>query len=56
MCCVVADRIAADSEDVDKRQGVDYQAFKESQYELLADSLRKHLDMEKIYQILEQGV
>ena len=42
--------------DTEQMTGVDYQAFKESQYELLADSLRKHLDMEKIYQILEQGV
>lgn len=36
--------------------GVDYQTFKETQYDLLADGLRKHLDMERIYQILEEGV
>ncbi len=32
----------------------DYKAFKESQYDLLADEMRKHLNMEAIYGILEQ--
>lgn len=36
--------------------GVDYQAFKETQYDLLAAELRKHLDLEAIYRILEEGV
>ena len=36
--------------------GVDFAAFKETQYDLLADGLRKHLDMEKIYEILNAGV
>ena len=31
---------------------VDFAAFKEQQYDLLADGLRKHLDMERIYQIM----
>ncbi|MGI5946298.1 MAG: cobyric acid synthase [Lachnospiraceae bacterium] len=35
---------------------VDYKAFRESQYDKLAHILREHLDMEKIYQILEEGV
>lgn len=35
--------------------GVDYQTFKESQYDLLAEGLRSHLDMRRIYEILEQG-
>lgn len=43
-----------------KRKGIDweayesfdYAAFKESQYDLLADTMRKHLDMEKIYQVI----
>ena len=30
--------------------------FKESQYEILAMELRKHLDMKKIYEILETGI
>lgn len=34
--------------------GVDYQTFKESQYDLLAEGLRSHLDMKRIYGILEQ--
>ena len=33
---------------------IDYKAFKESQYDLLANEMRKHLDMEAIYEILEQ--
>lgn len=35
---------------------VDYEKYKETQYDILADTLRKHLDMEKIYQIIESGV
>ncbi len=30
--------------------------YKEKQYDLLADTLRKHLDMEAIYKILEEGI
>ena len=37
-------------------EGVDFAAFKETQYDILASELRKHLDMNKIYEILEQGV
>lgn len=32
---------------------VDYAVFKETQYELLAKELRKHLDMEAVYRILD---
>lgn len=35
---------------------VDYQAFKESQYDILAAALREHLDMDRIYAIMEEGV
>ena len=34
----------------------DYAAFKETQYDLLADTLRSSLDMDRIYQILEEGL
>ena len=34
----------------------DYEAFKQTQYDLLADTLRGSLDMDKIYEILEKGV
>ncbi len=34
---------------------LDFAAFKETQYDLLAEKLRAHLDMNKIYQILEEG-
>lgn len=42
--------------DVTEMKGMDYAAFKETQYDILAAELRKHLDMKKIYEILEQGV
>ena len=37
-------------------QSIDLHAFKEQQYSLLADALREHLDMNRIYSILEQGL
>lgn len=33
-------------------KGIDLKAFKESQYDLLAETLRQHLDMQKIYEIM----
>lgn len=34
--------------------GLDYQLFLESQYNLLADTLRQHLDMDAIYEIMHR--
>lgn len=34
----------------------DRKAYKEKQYDLLADAIRNSLDMKQIYQILEQGI
>ena len=34
----------------------DYKAYKESQFDLLADGVRNSLDMEMIYRIIEEGV
>lgn len=42
--------------DVSQMEGIDFAAFKETQYDILAAELRKHLDMKKIYEILEQGI
>lgn len=42
--------------DVSEMTGVDFAQFKETQYDLLADGLRKHLDMKKVYEILEEGI
>lgn len=42
--------------DTTDMRGVDYQTFKETQYDILASELRKHLDMKQIYKILEEGV
>lgn len=42
--------------DVSQMEGVDFAAFKETQYDILAAELRKHLDMKKIYEILEAGI
>lgn len=41
---------------IEKKTCMERHAYKESQYDLLADTLRKHLDMEKIYRILEEGI
>lgn len=42
--------------DVSQMAAIDFHSFKESQYDLLAAGLRAHLDMEKIYEILNQGI
>lgn len=42
--------------DTEHMTGVDFKAFKETQYDLLAAGLREHLDMERIYRILEEGI
>ena len=42
--------------DVSGITAVDFQAFKESQYDKLAAGLREHLDLERIYRILDAGI
>lgn len=42
--------------DIDQVSVVDYTKYKETQYDLLADMLRSHLDMKKIYEIVEKGI
>lgn len=42
--------------DVTGMKGIDFAAFKETQYDILAEELRKHLDMKRIYEILENGI
>ena len=34
----------------------DFAAYRETQYDLLASSVREHLDMKLIYRILEEGI
>ena len=41
--------------DVSQLSGVDFAAFKELQYDILASELRKHLDMDSIYRIMKEG-
>ncbi len=41
--------------DINSLEEVDYKAFKESQYNKLADTMRLYLDMEKIYGILNES-
>ena len=36
----------------DSGAGWDYEAFKQEQYDRLADHLREHVDLERIYQIM----
>ncbi len=40
---------------IDTSLSMNYDEYKETQYDLLAESLRESLDMEAIYQILEEG-
>lgn len=42
--------------DTENISGVDYQEFKETQYDILADALRQHLDIKRIYEIMEEGI
>ncbi|MDD3218535.1 MAG: cobyric acid synthase [Lachnospiraceae bacterium] len=42
--------------DVSQMSSIDFAAFKETQYDLLAAGLREHLDMKKIYEILDGGI
>lgn len=42
--------------DTEHISGVDYQEFKETQYDILADALREHLDIKRIYEIMEEGI
>ena len=42
--------------DVTELKGIDFAQFKETQYDILAAELRKHLDMNAIYRILEEGL
>ncbi|MBR2188990.1 MAG: cobyric acid synthase CobQ, partial [Eubacterium sp.] len=41
---------------LDRLPEEDYFTFKEKQYDLLADTMRRSLDMEQIYRILEEGI
>ena len=41
---------------LESAETLDREQYKEKQYDILADTLRRHLDMEKIYEILEKGV
>ncbi len=41
---------------LESAETMDREQYKEKQYDLLADTLRRHLDMKKIYEILEEGI
>ncbi len=41
--------------DIGKVMNMDYERYKETQYDYLADTLRKHLDMSKIYEVLNDS-
>lgn len=40
----------------DEMKAVDWKAYKEQQYDLLADILRENLDMKAVYEIIEKGM
>ena len=48
----VINRLLSDYVDTDQVERLDPQAFKEEQYDKLAAHVRKHVDMERLYQIL----
>lgn len=35
---------------------IDYQKYKQQQYDILADNIRRNLDMERVYEIVEKGL
>lgn len=37
-------------------KAADYREYKEKQYDILADTLREHLNMDEIYKIMEEGI
>ena len=41
---------------MDEINTMDYEKYKEVQYDILAHTLRQHLDMKKVYEILEEGI
>ena len=41
---------------LEKASGMDLKSFKEEQYDKLADGIRSHLDMERIYEIMKENV
>lgn len=42
--------------DADMAEEIDLQAYKETQYNLLADVIRENMDMKAIYEIIEKGM
>lgn len=53
---VVLSLAEAKGVDMSGAEAMDYAAYKEQQYDKMADILRQHLDMKKIYEILEGGI
>ncbi len=39
-----------------KREEDDYRSYKEMQYDMLADEVRKYIDVSKIYRIMDEGI
>ena len=37
-------------------KGIDRKAYKEQQYDILAEEVRKNIDMDFVYKIIEEGV
>lgn len=52
LCQCLAKRKGVCLENPDEK---DYQSFKEKQYDLLADGIRKHMDMKRIYEMLQEA-
>ena len=52
LCQCLAKRKGVCLENPDEK---DYQSFIEKQYDLLADGIRKHMDMKHIYEMLQEA-
>ena len=52
---LIEDYAARKGLDPQQVEQMDYKAYKEQQYDILADAIRRSLDMDKVYQILEEG-
>lgn len=54
--CIIENLLKTRGLDFSDVKAFDIEEYKQTQYDILADELRKSLDMEQIYKILEEGI
>jgi cobyric acid synthase len=52
---LAADTFGLKLEEV-RKADLDFNKFKEGQYDRLADHFRKNMDIDKVYEIMEEGI